>query len=338
MFKSARSFVVMGLITLVAVLCVSSMAVAAPEITLKFAGQSPADHPGTELMKEIAKEVAEESSGRIEIKVYPANQLGDYTLVYEEQIRGTIDMSCISVPSQFDPRMELVYINGYVRDYEDAKRVFAPEGWLFNKMNEFNERLGVKLLGFYIEGMIGTGSTKPAKDPLDPSVNKEVLIRVPNMDVYKLAAEAMGYRTVTIPYADVYQSMQTGVCNGMNGFPVAAAYTMLGDVIKYWYMTNYSIECLNYMISGKTWEKLSPEDRQIITVAVSRAAAKSIEMAKSMDEHYMTLMKEKGIEVFTYNREQLAPIAEASASTWQKLEKNMTKELMDEFRKELAPK
>jgi hypothetical protein len=28
----------------------------------------------------------------------------------------------------------------------------------------------------------------------------------------------------------------------------------------------------------------------------------------------------------------------ACASTWPKLEKNMTKELMDEFRKELAPK
>ena len=181
---------------------------AAPQVTLKFAGQSPADHTATKFMNDIAKQVAEKTNGRIEIRVFPANQLGDYTLVFEELIRGTIDLAGVSIPSQFDPRMELVYINGFVRGYEDAKKIFAPTGWLFGKMDELNRELGVKLLGFYVEGFIGTGSVKPVKDPLDPKVPKGVLVRIPNMDVYKLAAEAMGYRTVTIPYADVYQSMQ----------------------------------------------------------------------------------------------------------------------------------
>jgi TRAP-type C4-dicarboxylate transport system substrate-binding protein len=205
-------------------------------------------------------------------------------------------------------------------------------------MNEFNEQLGVKLLGFFIEGMIGTGTTKPAKDPLNPEVDKDVLVRVPNMDVYKLAAEAMGYRTVTVPYADVYQAIQTGVVNGVNGYPVAAAYTALGDVLKYWYMTNYSLEVLNYMISAKTWEKIKPEDQKVIEEVLANATTKSVDNAKNLDEHYMNLMKEKGIEVFTYTKEELVPIMKASASTWPKLERNMTKELMDEFRAELAPK
>lgn len=326
-------------ITLVSMLpAFGTTAFAAPEMVLKFAGQNAADHPATKLMNDIAKEIGEKTSGRIEVKVYPANQLGDYSLVYEEQIRGTIDMSCISVPSQFDPRMELIYINGYVSDYEDAKKVFAQDGWLFGKMNEYNERLGVKLLGFFVEGMIGTGTTKPAKDPLNPAVKQDVLIRVPNMDVYKLAAEAMGYTTVTIPYADVYQAIQTGVVNGVNGYPVAAAYTALGDVLKYWYMTNYSVEVLNFMISGISWAKIKPEDQAVIKDVLARATTSSIENAKNVDEHYMSLMKEKGIQVFTYSKEELAPIMKASASTWPKLEKNMTKELMDEFRKELAPK
>ena len=44
-----------------------------------------------------------------------------------------------------------------------------------------------------------------------------------------------------------------------------------------------------------------------------------------------------GIQVFTYSEEELVPVAEACATTWPKLEKRMTKELMDEFRAELAP-
>ncbi|MGB3225029.1 MAG: TRAP transporter substrate-binding protein DctP [Desulforhopalus sp.] len=310
----------------------------ASEMVLKFAGQSAADHPATKLMNQIAQEINEKTDGRIEVKVYPASQLGDYTLVYEEQIRGTVDMSCISVPSQFDPRMELIYINGFASNYEDLKTVFAQDGWMFNKMDEFNERLGVKLLGFFVEGMIGTGTTKPANEPLNPSVNKGVLIRVPGMDVYKLAAEAMGYNSVGIPYSDVYQAIQTGVANGVNGYPVASAYTTLGDVLKYWYMTNYSVEVLNFMISGQTWNKIKPEDQKIIQGIFAQATIDSINNAEELDNHHMDLMREKGIEVFTYTKEELAPIMEACASTWPELEKNMTKELMDEFRKEYAPK
>lgn len=336
MCNKIKSIVCITLVSLF--LACGNVAFAAPEMVLKFAGQSAADHPATKLMNEIAKEIAEKTDGRIEVKVYPASQLGDYQLVYEEQIRGTIDMSCISVPSQFDPRMELIYINGFAGDYEDLKTVFAQNGWMFNKMNEFNERLGVKLLGFFVEGMIGTGTTKPAIEPLNPAVNKGVLIRVPGMDVYKLAAEAMGYNSVGIPYADVYQAIQTGVANGVNGYPVASAYTTLGDVLKYWYMTNYSVEVLNLMISGKTWEKIKPADQKVIEEILAKATIDSINNAKELDAHHMELMRKKGIEVFTYTKEELAPIMKACASTWPQLEKNMTKELMDEFRKELAPK
>ena len=84
---------------------------AAPEITLRFAGQLPPEHSGTGYMNEIAKTVAEKSNGRIEIKVYPANQLGDYGLVHQELIKGTIDMAIISVPGYIAPRMNFVYIN-----------------------------------------------------------------------------------------------------------------------------------------------------------------------------------------------------------------------------------
>ncbi len=332
-----KASLVSGLLIVTMMLFMAGSALAADKVTLKFAGQHPEGHPATKLMNDIAKEVAEKTDGRMEIKVYPAGQLGDYTLVYEELIRGTIDMSCTSVPSQFDPRLELIYVNGYVKGYDDVAEVFAPDGWLSGKMAELNDRLGVKLLGIFVEGMIGTGTTKPVEEPLNPAAEKDHLIRVANMDVYKLGAEAMGYRAVTIPWSDVYQALQTGVADGANGFSCSAAYTMLRDVIKHWYMTNYSLECMNYMISKKTWAELSPEYQQILQDAVNHAAAKSIKQAKAEDERYMQMMRDHGIEVHTYTEEELIPIAEACATTWPKLEKRMTKELMDEFRAELAP-
>lgn len=330
------SSIVCGTLATMLVAFGSGSALAAPEMTLKFAGQNAVDHPATKQMNAIAEEIKTKTDGRIEVKVYPASQLGDYTLVYEEQIRGTIDMSCISVPSQFDPRMELIYVNGFVSDYEDAKNVFSPSGFIFKKMNEYNENLGVKLLGFYVEGMIGIGTTKAVKEPLNPSVDKGVMVRIPGMDVYRTAAQAMGYKTASIPYAETYQAIQTGAADGVDGYPVAAAYTVLGDVLKHWYMTNYSIEVLNFMISQKTWGKIKPADQKAISEIMANATTASVEAAEEVDAHYMALMKEKGIEVHTYTKKELAPIMEAIVATWPKLEKNMTKELMDEFRAAFA--
>ena len=311
-------------------------ATAAP-IVFRFAGQSPPDHAATKTMNAMAKEIAEKTSGRVEVKVYPASQLGNYSLVMEEMIRGTIDMSMMSIASEFDPRLELVYINGYVSGYDDAKRVFVPGAWLPNKLNELSSALGVRLIGSYIEGMIGIGSAKPVKDPLNPKVDKGVLTRVPNMDVYSLGAKAMGYRPITIPYSDVYQSMQTGVCDAVDGYPVAAAYTMLGDVIKYWYHTNYSMEYLAIMVSEKSWKKLSASDQKIFNEVAKKYTLLSIDNAQKEDNKYMDLMKNKGIKVYKYSEAELKPIKAACITTWEELGKRgMTPELMAEFKKHLG--
>lgn len=313
-----------------------SQATAAP-IQFRFAGQSPPDHMATKTMNEMAKEIKDLTKGRVEVKVYPSNQLGNYSLVMEEMIRGTIDMSLMSIASEFDPRLELVYINGYVSGYDDAKKVFVPGAWLPNKLNELTSALGVHLIGSYVEGMIGIGSAKPVKDPLNPKVDKGVLTRVPNMDVYTLGAKAMGFRPITIPYSDVYQSMQTGVCDAVDGYPVAAAYTILGDVIKYWYHTNYSMEYLAIMVSEKSWKKLTPEDQKIFQEVAKKYTLKSIDNAKAEDDKYMALMEKKGIKVFKYTEAQLKPIKQACITTWEELGKRgMTPELMKEFKQHLG--
>lgn len=316
----------------------SVKAEAAPEMTLRFAGQFPPEHTATGFMNEIAAEIKEKTGGRVDVKVYPANQLGDYTLVHQELIKGTIDMALISTPGDIDPRMNFVYINGYCAGYGQIENIFKAGSWAFRKMDELNQRLGVKFLGFNVEGFIGIASTKELKQPLNPKVDKGVLCRVPNMQPYKMGAEAMGFRTVTIPYSDLYTALQTGVADAVDGLPPAACYTILKDVTKYWYQTNYSIENESYMMSMKTWAKLAPADQRIVADSVARMAAKSITVARDDDNKYMDLMRKQGIKVYTYSEKELLPIQQAVAVTWSGLSSTMTKEFMDEFSKELAPK
>ena len=244
-------------------------------------------------------------------------------------------MAMISFPSQFDNRMDLIYVQGYTSSYEQVAKVYDPNGWFFKKMDEFNSNLGVKLLGMYLEGMVGIGTVKPMRDPLNPKVDKGVLLRIPNMDVFKTALEGAKFRTISIPFADVYQAMQTGVCDGDTGYSIVAAYTTFGDVIKHWYNFNKNTECLGVMVSDKVWKKLSPEDRKVLQQAVNKQAALSITNAKANDQKYLELMKKKGVQVHMYTPKELKPMMDAFAATWSQLNQSKGKDLMDEFKKEM---
>ena len=333
--RKATQCVLLFLALLILLSC-AFPAAAAPETILRFAGQFPVEHTSTRLMQQVADEVRERTGGRVEIRLYPDNELGDYTLMYEELIRGSIDMAAITVPSQFDPRLELAYTNCFIRSFEEARTAFAPDGWLVGKMDELHSALGVKLLGIQFEGSIGIGSTKPVNEPLDPEVKKGILLRIPQMEVFKLGAEAMGYRTITIPWDEVRGSLQNGFAEGVNGMTPAAAYAILKDVIKYWYDLRYSVESLNYMISLKTWEKLPEEDRGIIADACAKATSVSIYLAEQDQKKHLELMKEAGIEVHTYTASELEPLFTKVASTWGKLAMKFSKELMDEFKSEFS--
>ncbi len=332
-----RSILTVVLLAVLVVAGFGTMSEAKPDMVLRMAGQQTADHMATRLMKQVAEEVKEKTDGRIEIKVYPTSQLGDYVLVYEEMIRGTIDMALTSVPSQFDPRLELPYVNYYIRNYDDVKNVYKAKGWLYNKMDEFHGNLGVKFLGFNVEGFGGFGMTKEINKPLDPTVNKDVLLRVCSIQAFKLAAEDGGYSTVTIPYAELYTALQTGVADGWSGGSPVHSYLFFKDVLKYYYQVNNFVESESYMMSKVVWNKLSEEDQKIISEACARAANDSIRISQEEDSTYMDKLRDAGIEVITYTDEELDPLFEhCQKVTWPRMEKLMTKELMDEFRAEYA--
>ncbi|NLD24448.1 MAG: TRAP transporter substrate-binding protein DctP [Bacteroidales bacterium] len=326
----------MSLIIISLCLLVSTISAEAAPVVLRFSGQSQIDHPATKAMEQIAKEVAQKTEGRVTIKVYPANQLGDYDLVFEEMVRGTIDMACTSVPGKFDRRMEMSNMPGIVRDYKDVAVMFAKDGWMDKKMNEFEKPMGLRHLGWFIEGMIGIGSIKPVKEPLNPKVAKGVLCRVSTFENNKHALNAMGYNTTTIPYSDVYQALQTGVCDAVGGYPVAAANTMLRDVLKYWHNTCWAVEALGFTISEKTWSKLSVKDRAVLQSVIDKETAKSIAGADAEDERNMKEMEKAGIKVFRYTAKELVENTKACAESWNKLEKAYTPALLKDLRKEVA--
>lgn len=299
-------------------------------IKLRIAGQHPVDHLATQALNRIKERIETESDGRFEVTVYPANQLGDYTLVYEEVMKGTIDIAHIFVPSTYDPKLEMSSIPYLVSNYDEMAKLFSPNSFMYKEYEKLHLAQGVKLLGIYTEGFIGQGMLKMPANPADPTAKKNTMIRVAPIEVYKLGAEDMGFTTTTIPYADLYSALQTGVADGWVGGTAALNYQSFRDVIKYYIPYNVMVENTAYLMNNELFESLSPEDQKIITDAFAEEAAASIQTCQEEDEKYMKLMADAGIEVYDLSDEELKAYADHVRSvTWPKLENQFGQEILD---------
>lgn len=300
------------------------------KVVLKFATQHPTEHMAQKSAERIKARIEKETDGRIEVKIYPANQLGDASQLYEEVIRGSIDIAHITVPDQFDARLGVGFLPYIARDYEQARKVYDKNAFLPKEMAKMHDALGVKFLGYYGEGFIGVGTVKPLENASKPGVEKGFMIRVPGLDVFKFGAEELGFRTSSLPYTDTYSALQTGVVDGWLGGPPNLNYLGFRDVIKEYYQYNVNFESTQYVMNKKLFEGMSPEDQKIVATAFGDESQNSFLMAESEDEMYRKKLSEAGIKVIMFTTQELEQMADyVRAKAWPRLEKNLTPELLN---------
>ncbi|MDR2301874.1 MAG: TRAP transporter substrate-binding protein DctP [Deltaproteobacteria bacterium] len=325
-----------GLLTAILYTLTAGMIFAQESVTLRYSTQHPVEHVAQASAEAIKAEVEAKTQGRVKITIYPANQLGDWTQIFDEVMMGTIDMAHGTAPESHDTRIAAGFLPYLSRDYDELSRVFAPDSFLSTIMSELMEAQGLKFFGFYCEGFSGTGLIKPAKDPAVPGADKGVLVRVPALDGFKFATEYLGYRTSTLPYADVFAAIQTRVVDGWVGGPPNLNYLNYRDLIKYYYQTNLSHETTHLYMNLAKFNSLSPEDQKVIEEAFRKQSLGSIASAKADDEKYSKLMADMGIEVVNFTSEELATLSSAvRENVWPKLAPNFPPGFLDQLMESL---
>ena len=105
--KKYSRFMVLFLLVAMMVTVFALAADAKVKYKLRFAGNYAPDHPGTKSQYDIAEEVKQATNGEVEIMVYPGGQLGDYSQVYEDIMRGNVDMGFFYITGQYNPMLEI---------------------------------------------------------------------------------------------------------------------------------------------------------------------------------------------------------------------------------------
>lgn len=297
---------------------------------LRLAGMSSLESPETIAMQAAADAVNEATDGKVEIQVYPASQLGDYTQVYEEVMRGTIDMACTTIPGTYDPKVEMCYVPYLVTNYDEYSKVYTKGSFFYDKYNELQNNQGIELLGFIPAGFIGIGAAKLNTDNLFEPGKKSELIRVPSLETMKMLVEYTGFNTTTIAYADLYSALQTGVADGWYGGGALLNYNSFRDVIKYFVDYKFLNDVYPVIINQKTLQEIPEEYQQVIYDCFEKACLDAATEIEAADEQAMKDMAAYGITVIEPTDEERDALAEAvRTNLWPELAQFYGEDIME---------
>jgi TRAP-type C4-dicarboxylate transport system substrate-binding protein len=103
---------------------------------------------------------------------------------------------------------------------------------------------------------------------------------------------------------------------------------------KYFIPVNTAIEASSFYASGKSWEKLNQEQRDVIRAAAQKAALAAIDKSWDRNDGFIEKLKEAGWEILEYNTEERAAlVAHIQNNVWPDLADMIGQDIMDELTK-----
>ena len=229
-----------------------------------------AGYPNTIALDKFAELLSQKSGGKMKLKMYHAGTLGSQPDAIEQVRMGGLEIANFSLGpvGPIVPEANVVSLPFIFKDTEHAWRVL--DGKAGEMMNEGLAKKGLISLAWYAAGARSFyNSKKPIKAPADVTGLK---VRVMNNDLYSGMIKALGGNPTPMAFAEVYQSLKTGVVDGAeNNWP---SYESTGhyEVAKYYSISQHLIIPETLCINAGVWKKLSADDQKILKEAAQESA------------------------------------------------------------------
>lgn len=257
---------------------------------------------GAKYWSDLAKE---KSNGRIQIRVYPNEQLssGNQQKGLENLQMGVIQASCHStlIYSILDPRFSAPQLPWMFTGTESVDRAFAGKGG--QMLKDLAATKGIAAIGFMENGFRQiTNNIRAIHAPEDL---KNMKIRVPSNKLYMDLFATLGADPTAMNIGEVFTSLQQGTIDGEEN-PISVIYSRkFNEVQKYITIVNYSYDPYICGFNQKFWNKLSDNDQKILKDAFAEAAKYQINLTRNNESKTIEAIKAGGTEVNVLTPEEI---------------------------------
>lgn len=283
--------------------------------------------------EQFAKEVEEESDGRIKIKVYPNEQLsgGDSGKAVEGLAKGTIDFTYNStiIYSILNERLGVLSAPFLFSDLNAVDEKLNGEAG--EEIKKILREIGVEPLGFGQNGFRQvTNSKVEIKSPEDIEGLK---IRIPGIKMYTDLWTELGADPTTMTFSEVFTALQQGTIDGQENPIDVISSSKLNEVQGNMTMWNYSYDPLILGMNKKKFDSLSDGDKKIIQTAAANANKFQIEQARKLEEEQIKGLEEAGLKIYYPTEEEISQFKEVSQPIYDKYKDVWGEDLLNAFQK-----
>lgn len=290
---------------------VRSLLALAAATALPFAAQAQAvkltlghgaapGNPRHEAALKFAEVAKAKSAGRIEVQVAPSAQLGDDAAMVTALRTGALDLSANSqgavanaVPEYAAFGMPFLFAS-----LPDAWKVL--DGPLGKELADRSAEKGLVVLGYWDNGVRHMSNGK--KPILKPEDLKGMKMRTPPDAVTVDIMQSLGAEAQQIKFAELYVALQQGVVDGQENPLMNIHASKLYEVQKFISLTGHKYEMTPFLMSKRSWDKLSDADRKAVQEAAAEATALQRRLSQESDEKLVADLRAKGVRVDTVDK------------------------------------
>jgi len=275
----------------------------AAEFTWRYANNLVPAHSVNVRLQQAMERIRQDSSGRIEIQVFPNNQLGGDTDMLSQLRTGVIQLFNLSglILATVVP---VASINGIGFGFKDYDQVWAAmDGALGDYVRSAIEKSGL----FALEKMWDNGyrqvtsSTHPINTPED---FKDFKIRVPVSPLWTSMFRRLGATAMTINFSEVYNALKTKFVDGQENPLSLIEANKFYEVQKYVSLSNHMWDGFWTLANGRAWATLPGVLQDMVAGNINEAALEERRDIRKLNETLRDNLVQKGMVFNTTDPEK----------------------------------
>ncbi len=295
---------------LVAAMAVSSSAYAlnacaqVTERTIRLSTQNPKGHPITAGGEKFVELVAAKSGGKIKVNFFPGGVLGSDQQVASSMQGGTVDMNIgnSGILAAQVPAFSIFDFPFMINSTAEADKVLdSAFGKKMHAKLEAHGVVGLDYMELVFRNM--TNSKRPLNKADDIAGLK---MRVIGSPIHLDWANALGANAIAMAFGEVYGALESKAIDGQeNPFTVIES-NKFQEVQKHLAITNHLYSPQSVVISKKTWDTFSAEEKKLFSEAAQEAAVFQRGVTRKQAGEALASLKAKGMAVTEFSPAEIS--------------------------------
>ncbi|GAA5520288.1 TRAP transporter substrate-binding protein [Aliifodinibius salicampi] len=269
--------------------------------TLKLAHSLDVTHPVHKGMVRMAELINQKSDGKLQVQIYPSQQLGSERELLELLQIGSLDVTKVSgaVLENFVPQTRVFSLPYLFRDKQHYFNVL--DGEIGQELLLAGEKYWLRGLTYYDAGQRSFYTQdRPIRTPEDLEGLK---IRVQESPMAVNMINTLGGSPTPISWGELYTALQQGIVDGAENNPPSFQSSRHYEVSNYFSLDEHTAIPDVLLISTETWDDLTDQQQRWIQTAADSSKKYQRKIWAEAEEEALKTVQEAGVEVIRPDKE-----------------------------------